>query len=104
MKQSNDRQLSPNLENSAIRELTLLEAEQVTGGNPAGAAVGAIAGGAGYLGGAVISGEFTWSGFGASMAVGGLSGATMGVTAFGAYMVPRISFFGGAAVAGADGS
>jgi hypothetical protein len=81
-----------------FRELSFDEMELVTGGNPAGAAVGAAAGGLGYLGGAATSGEFSWGGFGTSIAAGGLAGGTMGATAFGAYAAPRISYFGGMAV------
>ena len=86
------------LENIGLRELSLDEAELVTGGNPAGAVVGAAAGGLGYLGGAAVSGEFSWGGFGTSVLAGGLGGATMGATSFGAYAAPRIAYMGGMAV------
>ena len=42
---------------AAFRELTLEETELVSGGNPVGAAVGALTGAAGYLGTASTSGD-----------------------------------------------
>lgn len=92
------RQSTKGLENPSLRELSPEETDQVNGGNPAGAAVGAAAGGLGYLGGAAISGEFSWGGFGTSVLAGGLGGATMGATSFGAYAAPRIAYMGGMAV------
>ena len=86
-------------ESANFRLLTDEEIEFVSGGNPLGGVVGAVAGGAGYLGGAAVSGEFSWIEFGGAVATGGLAGATMGVTAFGAYAVPRIMFVGGAVTA-----
>ena len=87
-----------------MRELSLREVEDVSGAvGPAGAATGAVIGAAGYLGGASTTGEFTWGGFFTATAVGAATGFVSGpMGAARAYVVQRLSFFGGAAVGYVD--
>ena len=89
---------------SAIRELTLEEMEMVSGGNPIGIAVGAATGAAGYLGTASTTGEFSVGGLAVATGAGAASGAFGGVGALASYALPRISFFGGAAIGAIDNS
>jgi hypothetical protein len=88
----------------SIRELTLDEMDQVNGGNPIGAAIGAATGAAGYLGTASTTGEFSVGGLAVATGTGALSGGFSGVGMLARYAIPRISFFGGAGVGLADGS
>ncbi|QPB41621.1 hypothetical protein [Rodentibacter haemolyticus] len=94
-----------NIEDKITKELTSQEINVVSGSfGPAGAGIGAFIGGADYLGNSVISGNFTWSGFATSVAVGATSevvGGPIG-SAAAKYLVPRIGFLGGATVGIAD--
>ncbi|NBI43951.1 hypothetical protein GVX76_10875 [[Haemophilus] felis] len=88
-----------------MRQLTNYEVKHVSGSfGPPGAGIGALSGGLGYLGNSVVSGNFSWSGFGTSIAVGAASGAVGGPlgSAAARYLAPRIGFLGGAAVGIAD--
>ena len=83
-----------------MRELNVKEIQEANGGfGPAGAGLGAVIGAAGYLGSAATSGNFSWGGLGAATAAGGLSGAVGGPigSAAARFLLPRISFMGGAA-------
>jgi len=81
-----------------MRELSQSEIRQVSGawGVP-GAGLGALTGGAGYLGHAATSGQFSWGGLGQNMAIGALLGGIGGpVGAVRAYFMPRAAFGAGA--------
>lgn len=83
-----------------MRELNVKQIQEVNGGfGPSGAGLGAVIGAAGYLGSAATSGNFSWGGFGAATAAGGLSGFVGNPVGSAAarYLLPRISFMGGAA-------
>lgn len=88
-----------------MRELTIQETEEVAGGvGPAGAAFGAVTGGAIYLGGAVSTGRFSWGGFGAAVGSGAAAGFfTGGVSALAWYAAPRAGFYAAAAFGMASG-
>lgn len=78
-----------------ITSLTEQEVAQVGGGfGFPGAALGAFAGGAGYLGGVAGGGRFSFSGLGSAVAFGALGGAMGGGIASAAmrYAMPRVSF------------
>ena len=82
-----------------MRELNAHEVEEVNGGvGPIGAAFGGLVGGAGYLGTAATSGSFSWSDFAIATGTGAATGAIGGApaSAFARYVIPRISFGGGA--------
>lgn len=88
-----------------MRNLNNIDIQRVSGGfGLPGAGLGAVVGGLGYLGNSAISGHFTWSGLGASIAVGAASGAIGGPMASAAakYLAPRVGFLGGAAIGVAD--
>ncbi len=85
-----------------FRELTPEETEQVTGGNPVGAVVGAVTGAAGYLGTASTTGEFSVGGFALATGTGAISGSLGGVSMAARVIAPRVSFLGGAGVGIAD--
>lgn len=89
---------------NVFRELTLEETEQVSGGNPIGAAVGAVTGAAGYLGTSSTTGDFSWKGFALATGSGALTGGLGPAGSLTAYVAPRVSFFGGAAIGRADNS
>lgn len=81
-------------------ELNVNEMTQVNGGiGPAGAGFGAFVGAAGYLGSAATSGNFSFGGFAAATSAGAASGFVGGPagSAVARFLLPRISFFGGAA-------
>lgn len=83
-----------------MQYLSEREYQQVNGGfGPAGATFGGLLGGISYLGSATTSGNFSWSGFGTSVAVGAVSGAVGGPmgNAIVKYGLSKVSFFGGAA-------
>ncbi|MFZ7159413.1 hypothetical protein C3007_10025 [Avibacterium gallinarum] len=63
-----------------------------------------VIGGLGYLGNSAISGHFTWSGLGTSIAAGAVSGIIGGPMASTAakYLAPRVGFLSGAAIGIAD--
>ena len=82
-----------------MRELDSTQLNQVHGGiGPAGAGFGAVVAAAGYLGSSSTSGNFSLSGFAAATLAGAASGAVGGPvgSAIARYLLPRISFFGGA--------
>lgn len=87
-----------------IRELTLEELDEISGGNPIGAAVGAASGALGYISSSTVSGGFSLGGLALSTGIGATVGALGPVSAMYAYVAPRASFYGGYAVGGVDGS
>lgn len=89
---------------AAFRELTFEETERVSGGNPVGAAVGAVTGAAGYLGTSSTTGDFSWGGLAVATGSGALTGGLGPAGSLTAYVAPRIAFFGGAAIGRADNS
>lgn len=91
-------------QSAVFRELTFEETEKVSGGNPVGAAVGAAAGAAGYLGNAATTGDFSLKGFAIATGSGAVTGGLGPAGSLAAYVAPRVSFFGGAAIGRADNS
>lgn len=84
-----------------MKELKFEQINEVNGGvGLPGAGLGAVTGGAGYLGNAVTSGEFSWGGFAASIAGGAASGAVGGPigSAAARYLLPRMAAITGATV------
>ena len=81
-----------------MRKLTIRETENVGGGwGVPGAAIGAVASAAGYLGTSSTSGQFSWRNLAYNTvvgAVGGAIGGPMGATR--AYFLPKATFGMGA--------
>ena len=84
-----------------MKELNFNQVQNVSGGaaflaHPA--VVGGAMGGLGYLGSAAVSGNFSWGGFGASIAAGATGAGILGGSAVSAargYFATRVSFGGG---------
>jgi hypothetical protein len=81
-----------------MREITLEEAEVVGGAvGPPGAAIGGLAGAAGYIGSRLGGGTFQTNGFLAAVGVGALAGAITGPVGIGKAL---IGGFGGGVITG----
>lgn len=87
-------------ENSSMSELSSNDIDMVSGGVVGwpGAAIGGVYGGLGYLGSATTSGSFNFGQFGSAVGVGAVGGFYGGplASAVGRYVVPRVSYVGGA--------
>jgi len=81
-----------------MRKLTVRETENVGGGwGVPGAAIGAVAGAAGYLGTSSTSGQFSWQNLAYNTIAGAVGGAISGpIGATRAYFLPKATFGMGA--------
>jgi len=87
-----------------MREITMEEAEIISGAvGPAGAVAGGVAGAAGYIGSLLGGGTFQTSSFLASAGVGALAGAISGPAGIaGALRNAGVGFGGGVITGNAD--